>query len=223
LFYTIDIFYYPLRLPMITAPNRPNEAIERLVTALTPLGNPLEIAPRKRLNWESGGTPFIYVFLKGEISISRASDGILVATVTEPHIFGFAEMFHPMRSNMMRAEIACQMLRVDGDKAEQAIERHGLWRDVAEMLAFHTNAMLYRDLLIVNQRTYPIVCHYLRELDSQPEETKSRVNILTYIQQRTGLSRSSILNIVSSLKTERFIDFDRGGYNVKVFSLPNEM
>ncbi|MCS2172824.1 helix-turn-helix domain-containing protein [Scandinavium sp. TWS1a] len=91
---------------------------------------------------------------------------------------------------------------------------------MAEVQAYHTNTMLYRDLQIVNQRTFPVVCHYLRELDKLPEETKARVNILNYIQERTGLSRSSILNIISSLKTDKFINFARGGYMLQVFDLP---
>ena len=205
---------------MITYPVRPQAAIERLIAVLQPLGKTINIAARKRLPWDKGESPFVYLFLEGELSVSRITDGILVATAVEPHIFGFSEMFHPLRSNMLRAETDCVLSRVETRIAEQAVEQHGLWRDVAEILAFHTNTMLCRDMQIVNQRTWPIVCHYLRELDALPDETKNRVNILNFIQERTGLSRSSILNIISSLKTDRHIDFVRGGYRLKVFSLP---
>ncbi|MRS13282.1 cyclic nucleotide-binding domain-containing protein [Enterobacteriaceae bacterium RIT691] len=205
---------------MITPPDRPTQAIERLIAVLNPLGKLVEVAPRKRLAWEKGDNPYVYIFLSGELSISRIADGILVASVTEPHLFGFSEMFHPMRSNVLRAETLCRLVQISTKDAEKAIDKHGLWRDVAEILAYHTNAMLCRDLQIVNQRTFPIVCHYLRELDRMPQETKERVNILTYVQERTGLSRSSILNIISSLKTDRYIDFERGGYKLRVLDLP---
>jgi CRP-like cAMP-binding protein len=205
---------------MITPPSRPTAAIERLIAILMPLGETVDIAPKKRLAWSAGGNSSVYLFLSGELSVSRVTDGILVATVTEPHLFGFSEMFHPLRGNRLRAETECHLIRVEHQEAEQAIEKNGLWRDVAEVLAYHTNSMMYRDLQIVNQRTYPIVCHYLREMDNLPEETKARVNILTYVQERTGLSRSSILNIIASLKTDKYITFARGGYNLKVFDLP---
>lgn len=206
---------------MITPPERPAAAIDRLITILKPLGKTIEVAPKKRLTWDKEGEPFVYVFLEGELSISRITDSILIGTTTEPHLFGFSEMFYPLRGNKLRAETQCLLVRVDKREAECAIEHHGLWRDVAAVLAFHTNMMLYRDLQIVNQRTYPVVCHYLRELNNLPEETKERVNILSYIQERTGLSRSSILNIISSLKTDKFINFARGGYKLEVFDLPN--
>ncbi|QKN82037.1 helix-turn-helix domain-containing protein [Scandinavium goeteborgense] len=205
---------------MITPPERPTAAIDRLITVLKPLGKIIDVAPKKRLNWDHGGVPYVYVFLEGELSVSRVTDSILIATVTEPHIFGFSEMFSPLRGNKLRAETPCLLSRLELQDATSAIEQNGLWRDVAEVLAYHTNTMLCRDMQIVNQRTFPIVCHYLRELDKLPEETKARVNILNYIQERTGLSRSSILNIISSLKTDKYINFARGGYMLQVFDLP---
>ncbi|MEL4013727.1 helix-turn-helix domain-containing protein [Dryocola clanedunensis] len=207
---------------MIEPPERPAAAMARLISVLTPLGKTIEISARKRLTWDNGGKPSVYVFLEGELSISRITDGILVGTVTEPHIFGFSEMFYPLRGNILRAETRCLISAIENHKVEQAMERHALWRDVAEVLSFHTNTMLYRDLQIVNQRTFPVVCYYLQELNRLPEETKERVNILSYIQERTGLSRSSILNIISSLKTDKFIDFKRGGYSLQVYGLPDE-
>lgn len=206
---------------MITPPERPAEAIDRLIHVLTPLGKIIEVTPKKRLTWDKAGEPFVYVFLEGELSVSRVTDGILVATVTEPHIFGFSEMFQPLRGNKLRAETPVTLCRIEQPVTENAIEQQGLWRDVAAILAYHTNMMLYRDLQIVNQRTFPIVCHYLRELDKLPLETKARVNILNFIQERTGLSRSSILNVISSLKTDKFINFARGGYQLEVFDLPD--
>jgi CRP-like cAMP-binding protein len=206
---------------MITPPDRPSASIDRLINALAPFGEPIDVTAKKRLNWEKEGSPFVYLFLSGELSISRVTDGILVATVNEPHVFGFSELFYPLRGNRLRAETACKLSRLEQQKAEDIIGQHGLWRDVAAVLAFHTNRMVYRDLQIMNQRTYPIVCYYLRELNALPHETKARVNILNYIQERSGLSRSSILNIISSLKTDKAINFARGGYGLEVFDLPD--
>ncbi|MDM7027616.1 helix-turn-helix domain-containing protein, partial [Klebsiella michiganensis] len=37
-------------------------------------------------------------------------------------------------------------------------------------------------------------------------------SILDYIQERTYLSRSSVLNVLSALKSGNYIAFKRGGY-----------
>lgn len=201
-------------------PQRPENSIQRIINALQPLGKRIEVPARKRLSWEYHGVPYIYLFLSGELSVSRLSDGILTATVSEPHVFGFSEMFGGLRGNYLKAEIDSALVQLDSQEAEKAIQKYGLWKDVSALLAYHTNSMVYRDQQIVNQRTFPIVCHYLRELDRLTPDAKKRINILNYIQARTGLSRSSILNIISILKKDGNIDFIRGGYMLIVNELP---
>ena len=64
----------------------------------------------------------------------------------------------------------------------------------------HTGYLFYRDDLVVQQRTYSVIRNHLEEMILLPEETRKRVSILDYIQDRTHLSRSSVLNVVSALK-----------------------
>lgn len=206
---------------VIYPPKRPDEAIESLINALTPLGERIHIIARKRIGWGTPEKPYIYLFIQGEVSVLRISDGLLLGTTSEPHVLGFTEMFCPIRSNLIRAETECMMIRVDAKLAILEIERLGLWRAVAELAIYHTTHMVYRDMQIVNQRTPPVVHQYLQELDQLPEERKYQVNILNYIQERTGLSRSSILNVVSSLKKKKYIDYERGGYQLKINNLPD--
>ncbi|MNC48577.1 putative DNA-binding transcriptional regulator [compost metagenome] len=51
-------------------------------------------------------------------------------------------------------------------------------------------------------------------------ELRSRVSILDYIQERTHLSRSSILNVMFALKSGGYIEIKRGGYLIEVINLP---
>ncbi|MCT4706190.1 helix-turn-helix domain-containing protein [Enterobacteriaceae bacterium H16N7] len=206
---------------MNPTPTRPEASINRLLTILTPLGRTVEAVARKKLGWHINGQPVIYAHLKGELSVSRVADGILVATVLEPHIFGIAEVMQPLKAYQLRAETQSVLSRIDGDVALKAIEKYGLWRDVAEVLSFHTNSMAYRDMQIVNRNTYQIIRYYLMELEQLPEEIRMRVSILSYIQERTGLSRSSILNTISSLKKDKHIVFARGGYLLELHNLPD--
>ncbi|MEJ5074150.1 helix-turn-helix domain-containing protein [Enterobacter ludwigii] len=205
---------------VICPPKRPDEAIEILINALTPLGERIDIIARKRVGWGTQEKPYIYLCIEGEVSVLRISDGLLLGSTSERHVLGFTEMFCPIRSNLIRAETKCTMIRVDARLAIGEIERLSLWRAVAELATYHTTYMVYRDMQIVNQRTPPVVHQYLQELDQLPEERKYRVNILNYIQERTGLSRSSILNVVSSLKKKKYIDYERGGYQLKINNLP---
>ncbi|MDX6018933.1 helix-turn-helix domain-containing protein [Scandinavium sp. V105_16] len=206
---------------VIGPPKRPDEAINILINALQPLGERIHVIARKRIGWGTREKPYIYLVIEGEVSVLRLSDGLMLGSTREPHVLGFTEMFFPVRSNQIRAETECTLIRIDASRVISEIDRLNLWRAVAELSTYHTTYMVYRDLQIVNQRTPPVVYQYLQEMDQLPDEQKHRINILSYIQERTGLSRSSILNVVAWLKKHKYIDYQRGGYHLKVNNLPN--
>jgi CRP-like cAMP-binding protein len=123
-----------------------------------------------------------------------------MVTVYEPHLFGVAEMLQPSRSHGLRAEIDSEILRIDSDIAMQLFGQHNMWEEVTRLLAYHTSYLVYRDDLVLQQRTYSVIRNHLLEMILLPEETRLRVSILEYIQDRTHLSRSSVLNVLSALK-----------------------
>nr|VXZ91764.1 putative DNA-binding transcriptional regulator [Klebsiella pneumoniae] len=103
-----------------------------------------------------------------------------------------------------------------------AFRQHNLWEEVTSLLAYHTSYMVYRDDLVLQQRTYSVIRNHLLEMMLLSEETRQRVSILEYIQDRTLLSRSSILNVLSALKKGGYIAFARGGYLQNIVSLPEK-
>ena len=129
-------------------------------------------------------------------------------------------MIQPVRGHQLRAETESTILRVDAQKAMETFRQHGVWEDVASLLSYHTAYLFYRDALVVQQRTYAVIRNHLQEMGQLPEETRMRISILDYIQERTHLSRSSVLNVLSALKSGNYITFKRGGYLIGVNKLP---
>ncbi|MEG7493546.1 helix-turn-helix domain-containing protein [Enterobacter hormaechei] len=162
----------------------------------------------------------MYLFLEGELSLLRASDGLVVVTVYEPHLFGIAEMIQPTQGHLLRAERESNILRLDADKAAELFRAEGVWEDGAALLSYHTAYLIFRDAQVLQQRTYSVIRNHLQEMILLPEETRLRTTILEYIQDRTLLSRSSILNVLSALKQGEYISFKRGGYLLEVRHLP---
>lgn len=206
---------------MITLPPvRPEAAIQHLISVLEPIGTAMDVTPRKRILWEYKEKPQLYIFKSGEVSILRASDGLVIATSYDPNVFGIAESIQPMRSHFLRATANCKILRVDVDSAHELISQKGLWKDATTILSYYTGYLFYRDALVVQQRTYSIIRGHLLELNQLPAESRMRVTILEYVQERTHLSRSSILNVLAALKNGEYINFKRGGYLLDVIDLP---
>ncbi|HFK4479283.1 TPA: helix-turn-helix domain-containing protein [Citrobacter sedlakii] len=205
---------------LVLPPVRPEESIARLTAIIEPVAEKLTVAPRKRMTWTYKGRQQMYLLLEGELSILRASDGLLIVTVYEPHLFGIAEMIQPTQGHILRAESASTVLRVDAQLAAARFRQEGVWEDVAALLSYHTAYLIYRDAQIVQQRTYSVIRNHLHEMILLPEETRMRTTILDYIQDRTLLSRSSILNVLSALKQGKYITFKRGGYLLELGHLP---
>lgn len=206
----------------ISPPTRPESAIQRLIAILEPHGTPMEVIPRKRINWEYKEIPQFYIFKQGEISVLRAADGLVIATVSGQNLFGIAESIQPLRSHILRVETGCTMLRLDASLAHEIITQEGMWKEIAVILAYYTTHLFYRDSVVVQQRTYSIIRGHLIEMNRLPEDSRLRTSILDYIQERTHLSRSSILNVMFALKNGGYINIKRGGYLLAVINLPEK-
>lgn len=204
----------------ILPPVRPEESVQRLTAVLEPVAEKMKIVPRKRMTWSHKGRPQLYLFIEGALSILRASDGLLIVTVYESHLFGIAEMIQPTHGHILRAETESTILRVDAQLAAEIFREQGLWEDVAALLSYHTAYLFYRDALVVQQRTYSVIRSHLQEMILLPEDARMRTSILDYIQERTLLSRSSVLNVLSALKKGNYISFQRGGYLLDMRDLP---
>lgn len=203
-------------------PERPEESIQRLISTLEPIGDLVSVAPRKRLNFEHRGRPHLHIFKKGEVSILRASDGLLVASCYEPVLFGLAEFFQPECYYILRSETECDFIRIDADTGFKNIINHSLWRDVAILLSYFNSYLSYRNMLVVQQRTYLVIRNHLLELFQLPLSSRLKTSILEYIQNRTFLSRSSICNVIFSLRNDGYIEVMRGGYLIALKNLPDK-
>lgn len=204
----------------ILPPVRPEQSIARLTAILEPIAEKVKLVPRKRITWTHKGRQQMYLFQQGELSLLRASDGLLLVTVYEPHLFGIAEMIQPTQGHILRVETESTVLRADAEQSATLFREQGVWEDVAAVLSYHTAYLIYRDAQVVQQRTYSVIRNHLQEMILLPEEAWMRTTILDYIQDRTLLSRSSILNVLSALKQGKYISFKRGGYLLEMTHLP---
>lgn len=207
----------------ISAPVKPDESIERLLQALLPFSTEMTVVPRKRLHWEYRGEAQLYLFMKGEVSVLRATDGLVIAGAYDPHLFGLAEALQTLRCHTLRVDTESTILRISANKAMEIFDQQNLWRDVSITLAYFNSYLFYRDDLVVQQRTYSVICNHLQEIIQLPLETRMRVSVLEYIQERTHLSRSSVLNVLFSLKEAKYLSLKRGGYLMEMNELPEKI
>ncbi|MHC5178856.1 helix-turn-helix domain-containing protein [Serratia rhizosphaerae] len=201
-------------------PQRPESAISLLINELTPHAVACNYPPRKIIEWKHKDEANIYLFLDGQLSILRSSDKLVLGSVYEPHIFGIVELFQHQRTHALRLDTPSTVLKLSALKAKEIFRERNLWCPITEILAYYISYLGYRDSLVYQQLIYSVIREHLFEIMNLPDNIRKNTTILRYIQDRTHLSRSSILNNLSTLKNEGRISYARGGYLLEIISLP---
>lgn len=204
----------------IVPPVIPRDTFLRLFTVFECIRKPVKTTPRKRLHWTYKGKAQLYLFMEGQVSFLRMSDGLVLGSVYEPHLLGVAEAIQPLRGHMLRIDTESTIYRVDAEQAKEKFNELSLWEDISIILSYYNSYYLYRDYLINQQQTYLIVLNHLQDLMRLPLDARLKTPILKYIQERTTISRSSILNVIATLKSNSFIETKRGGYLLNILTLP---
>lgn len=200
---------------------RPDATILKLINAPEPMTTRVILPSRSRISWKHNGIRQLYIIKSGEVSLIRNSDGLHIVTFYEPGVLGIAEASHPTDYLSLKLENESEIMRIDADKAFSIFENQKLWHDVTNLLSFYISYLACRDDKLIQSRNYSVIRNHLIELSSLPSEYRSRVTILSYIQDRTLLSRSCILNIVAELQRGKYIDVKKGGYLSTIHHLPD--
>lgn len=207
----------------ILPPEKPEENIQRLISSLMPIANKVDVTPKECIAFNEQSQHSLFILIEGELSVLRASDGLLVSTLYTPSIVGLSEMLLPVYGYLLRMDGENTMLSVNRRQALTIIQKNNLWHDVAMVLAYDSASLFYRNTMVIQPRTYFVVRSHLQEMMTLSDEVRMRITILDYIQERTHLSRSSVLNVLSVLKNENHIMFKRGGYLTHIFALPDNL
>lgn len=207
----------------MTPPEKPQKSIQRLMACLALQATAFDVNPEEHLSFIQHGKPQILLLLEGELSVLRARDKLLTTTLYTQHVLGLAETLLPVNGYELRAESRVRMMRIERNSALDIIEKHRLWKEVALLLAYHSGVLFYRNTAVIQRRTYYVIRSHLQELMRLPESVRMKTSILEYIQERTYLSRSSILNVLAVLKSGNYIVFKRGGYLLDIAKLPEHI
>lgn len=142
----------------------------------------------------------------------RKTDTLLLGSITETYVFGLTALFSPPQNNtVLRTDTPCKIIKMEIDDAAAIIAQKGLWYQVSEILSFHIRYMVHRDAMLVNKRTREVVMSYVDEIARMPDDVRKQIKMLSYIQDRSGISRSSILNIIAEMRNDNVIQTRRGG------------
>ncbi|MCU6383569.1 winged helix-turn-helix transcriptional regulator [Enterobacter quasiroggenkampii] len=188
----------------------PSSATKLLIDYLKHGSDLKKVLPRRRLNFVVGNERLCYVLLKGRVMIHRGNDDLAMATVQGPAVIGLSNLHQTQMRGYIKTFNNCDIVTLKTDFVNETIKNHNLW----EPLAYHLMGLAgklfhsYEDL--TGPSAYDIVSAQLYALSNEESSFRLNVTAESYIRDKTHLSRSGVMRILSALKEGGYIEMQRG-------------
>ncbi|MFI7811723.1 helix-turn-helix domain-containing protein [Citrobacter werkmanii] len=206
--------------------SKPLKAVESLLNGLRPFGKPFVLKSSARFKLRADRESAEILFIEhGCYSAYYTENDQHIYTLFAPSIIGLTQGYSlyyniPVKSlYYIQAEAHCSGFSVPLDVFAEKCDEQALWHDVSRVLAQRLIMMLARERESVGNDAYTKIRFTLQEIWMYPIEIRCKIKVANFIQRRTRLSRSRIMNILAALKQGGYIEIE-SGFLVSVSNLP---
>lgn len=199
--------------------NKPAQDLIHIMDAISEYAVIRKGAKNKQIHLNVHGVQHCFVLFEGDCLIIRDNDHRTISTCEAPIILGLARTQQDENIFFIRAFSAISYALIPVKKLESIIENKNLWKEYSTLLHWLLSAYHQYIKTIVSGDNYYVACQLLKELIHEKDIVRMSVTAATYIQDRTLLSRSWVMHLLSELKMGGFIEIHRG-HLVKINKLP---
>ncbi|HTJ93955.1 MAG TPA: helix-turn-helix domain-containing protein [Pararobbsia sp.] len=199
----------------------PHASFDRLVVEAE-----AAIEPHDTITVERGAlldavqTGTVHIVYRGACRVEHRRTGLTMGIVHAPYVAGLLEALNGDCGLVYESKATSAALAFDTPMWNALVERRGLWKEVAHVLAIYLEALSVRTAFLTASTAYESVCNALQLLDSHPPEIKADLTAVSFVLERTKLSRSIVAKIVSDLRAGGYIEVDRGRLMTIVRAFP---
>ncbi|MBB1200487.1 transcriptional regulator [Enterobacteriaceae bacterium 89] len=155
--------------------------------------------------------PKIIVFSQGIVKIERSKEDLLVGMCSAPMILGLPGLFSPSRErHQFTALTSCQMYQLEIRKCKEVLDKHKLWPYAFNWLSWQYRMQELRDVQLIGKGSYSQIRATLQSMAQWDETLLGRIGVMSYIQQRTRISRSVIAEVLAALREGKYIEMEKG-------------
>lgn len=191
--------------------SKPLEAIQRLTNALLPIAKKQVSPANRKFYYTRHGESICYLIQHGNIQLHRNQDGVVIHSIMAPAILGLSNfLISGAEDFFFTTKTETTLFALSTNKAKIIIENQQLWGFLSLFQAYFIRSMCEYSAKMTALPTYEIIRNQLLNLINEPEEIRSDTTAVQYIQERTLLSRSGIMNMLSQLRRGNYIQLDKG-------------
>ncbi|MFP1722550.1 helix-turn-helix domain-containing protein [Lonsdalea quercina] len=200
------------------------QSISRLTKILSPhrkLAQPTEVVKgKRRYHFHVAETRLIYFIEEGEFLMKSAKDNRVLCVLLAPCIIGWSTAIYGANEVYIERIDYGKIYCVSFDTALRVVTAYQRFDDVLNIVNYHFTSLL-NYCVDSGGDSVSIVTKMLASLKRLPPEVRKRFTVLSFISQRTSLSKSTILRVLKKLQEDGSLTMSHGRLNT--FSLPEPL
>jgi hypothetical protein len=189
----------------------PLTSINRLIHFLQPAAVKLSARPGGLIRFEhSAKQQYCHLLVKGYVVIYRIEDSLALNTETSPFIFGLCALNQHTHHLALQASADAVIYRLPLETAWGIIRNESLWQPLSHLMAYIASRIFAHCTRLSHPGAYGVIRHLLVDLSRETEEIRQQESVVCYIQNRSFLSRSCIMAILSTLRKGSWLEITNG-------------
>jgi CRP-like cAMP-binding protein len=189
---------------------KPVDDIERLIDALMADATTITFRHGQRLDLITQQEPKCYLLRTGSVNVNRIRDGLVIGTVYGPAILGMSNFSSSLDPTYITADVDVGIGVVPLGDIFDILDKQQLWKSFSITLLYIVGHYHHYNLKMIAPTSYDKVRYQLIDLASKEMDFRASTNVTEFIHERTLLSRSHILSILSELKKGGYITIRKG-------------
>ncbi|MGU3523335.1 helix-turn-helix domain-containing protein [Enterobacteriaceae bacterium C23F] len=200
--------------------NESSPSSVELIERIAPLLTFKEYPKGSKLFQGSGEEARSYVITEGMFNIYREADDLMMGSMQGPALAGFSTFTLNNNTTYIKTITPCKIAVLAQSEAEKIIDQHNLWKLLAQHRGETLRKLYFSHTSLIIPTAYEAIRIQLLLLMNEPEEYRLSVPVEGYIRQKTLMSRSGIMKILSQLRQGDYIHVENGKL-ISVNKLPD--
>jgi hypothetical protein len=185
-------------------------ATAELFEKLSPYLEFHKVPAQTRFNLYEDGTSYCYFVRDGWFSIHHSADPVLLGTLQLPGIIGIGGAIPESAGLYIESKVESEVAISTVPEMHALINELDLWEMLSKHIFRMTGSIFTKGVLLTGSTSYEIMRFHLLELINEPDAIRNSTVAATYVQQKTRLSRSTIMKILAQLKQGGYVTLENG-------------
>jgi len=189
---------------------KPLAEIENIIQRVAPFAEPFIAAKGEILRYNIASKHQCYLLHNGRVNLHRRGDGMVLNTESAPFVLGLSNQYSTSGNMYIKVVENAQISRLTMERFNLLAESYGLWQDLCRLLIYNASRIYEHSTIISRMSSYDLIRFQLQELKNEPDGVRLKTTAANYIMDRTYLSRSGVMKILSVLRNGGHICLHRG-------------